>query len=277
MPSQRTTHVASRIPPAWARTRGGAAASARNSSIRPGRHSPELAVEERREADRSRGEREAADHRPACPVRKRQERGGGGADEEERERLQQVGADEAARGARQARPVAAGGDAQHADLRSLTEPRGQHGVEERPDGARRVHGLEVDRAAERRAPCHRAQWLGEREDDERRREERPARMCGIVQSASAQLEGDGDEAGDRRSSDRPGERQTPHHVQIGARPSRLGPRTGSDDRFGHVQVPDPGSDTEADPRVRTSHGLSGKGFLRIAGSTCAVTHTGVVT
>ena len=175
-------------------------------------HPPELAVEEGGGADRSCGESEAADHRPARPVRKRQERCCGGADDEERERLQQVGADEATGRARESRPAAAGGDAQHADLRSFTQPRGQHGVEERPDGARCVDGFEVDLAAERRPPCHRPKRLRQSDDDECRCEERPVRMRRLVQCPSTQLEGDRDEAGDRRSRDRHGERQTPHRV-----------------------------------------------------------------
>ena len=224
MPSQRTTHVATRIPPACGEHARGGGGARRGSDPRAEggtvRACDGAARLRRSRRPRTRSRRPSS----SAPT---PETGG-----TQLRRRRRRGTRSPRAGGRRARLPAArekpgqrlpAGYAENAYLRRLTEPCRKHRVEERADRARRVHGLEVDGAAQRRPPGHRAQRLGERGDDERRGEERPARVRGIVQSAAVELERDGDEAGDRRRSDTAVSRRR-RLIPDRDRPSERGPR-----------------------------------------------------
>ena len=210
-------------------------------------------MQDRRNRDRAGGEDEAADHRPPRPAGKREKRRCGCADDEKRDRLQQVRADETAAGTGKPGPAVAGRDAQDADLGRLAEPSRQDRVEERADRARREDRLELDRAAERRTPGHRTERLGKRGNDERGGKQRPARVRRHRWRAPPLTSSD--------------TTTKPAIVAAAITPGSRLRACSSSMRIGHR--------AQAASAPERGRRCSGNGILMTAGSTCAVTHTGV--
>lgn len=114
---------------------------------RTGQPVPDPPVHRAGGGERSRCEQRQADEPGPTPGRDRQEERGAGADEGEPDAVEQMLAEQASAGRRQARPARPGRHAEDAQLRHLAQTAREDGVQERPHGAGRVDRPELDRLA----------------------------------------------------------------------------------------------------------------------------------
>ncbi len=200
-----------RIPPAFARTLGGAHAPAKKRSTARGRRCPIFLWKGACDEDRAQREAAAGREADACPVRKRQERRGDGAHDGERAGLQHMRAKEAPGRPGKPRPPASGGYPKRGGLRGFPETAGKHSVEQRADRARRVEGPEADRSPERRRPRESAERLYRRCDEERKRGETPVGADGGCDRLVPAVKSDRHEDADRRQYGDEGEESSAPH------------------------------------------------------------------